>query len=370
MVHNLDTFSPPHTILRGKTYYLNIRVPKSHQQAYGPLVRAKLSNDVEQADNLAKHLANILKQNWSSKSNSKIDIEKVIAANRPRTTSMTEIAKEYIAVRRIDPAPVWVALKSLFEVAGDRPVTSYTRDDARAFLRHLQYSGNKTSTIRKRLSYVSAFINYAYQELEIDERVPFSRIVIPAEGEDAVKRGSFTIEQLRDGYSEAMASPSHIHALFPILGETGCRLAEIVGLKVNDVDFDNGVLHIAPNEMRRLKTAGSQRGIPLAFYAHQALLKAKDNTCCEWLFPMYIKPDGCYATHASNTLAKWTKRRWGLTAHSLRHTFRDRLRAIEAPLEAIDQLGGWSSISTIGSKYGQGYSIDHLKKYVAAIEIR
>ena len=85
---------------------------------------------------------------------------------------------------------------------------------------------------------------------------------------------------------------------------------------------------------------------------------------------MYIKPDGCYATHASNTLAKWTKRRWGLTAHSLRHTFRDRLRAIEAPLEAIDQLGGWSSISTIGSKYGQGYSIDHLKKYVAAREIR
>lgn len=31
------------------------------------------------------------------------------------------------------------------------------------------------------------------------------------------------------------------------------------------------------------------------------------------------------------------------TEHSLRHTFKDRLRAVETPLEALDQLGGWSS---------------------------
>ena len=51
------------------------------------------------------------------------------------------------------------------------------------------------------------------------------------------------------------------------------------------------------------------------------------------------------------------------------HTFRDRLRAAEVPLEAIDQLGGWSSISTIGSSYGQGYSIEHLKKYLDIISM-
>ena len=28
--------------------------------------------------------------------------------------------------------------------------------------------------------------------------------------------------------------------------------------------------------------------------------------------------------------------------HGLRHSFRDRLRAAEAPSELIDQLGGWS----------------------------
>jgi len=60
------------------------------------------------------------------------------------------------------------------------------------------------------------------------------------------------------------------------------------------------------------------------------------------------------ATHALNALGKWLKK--DLTAHSLRHTFRDRLRASGCPLELIDQIGGWSSIGTIGSKYGRGMS--------------
>ena len=44
MGYILDTSSPPpHTILRGRVYYFQLRVPKQHQQAYGPLVRARLS---------------------------------------------------------------------------------------------------------------------------------------------------------------------------------------------------------------------------------------------------------------------------------------------------------------------------------------
>ena len=90
----------------------------------------------------------------------------------------------------------------------------------------------------------------------------------------------------------------------------------------------------------------------------------------DWLFPQYIKEDGCYATHASNALNKWLKKDFdGLTAHSLRHTMRDRLRAAEVPLEAIDQLGGWSSVGGVGTRYGQGYSVGHLRQYIDMIAI-
>ena len=60
-----------------------------------------------------------------------------------------------------------------------------------------------------------------------------------------------------------MNSLTGIPLLFPILGETGCRLAEIVGLRIEDFDLDDRVLHIRPNDKRRLKTAGSERSLPL-----------------------------------------------------------------------------------------------------------
>ena len=39
------------------------------------------------------------------------------------------------------------------------------------------------------------------------------------------------------------------------------------------------------------------------------------------------------------------------------------------PLEMIDQIGGWSFIATIGSKYGQGYDLDALRKHLSVISL-
>ena len=56
-----------------------------------------------------------------------------------------------------------------------------------------------------------------------------------------------------------------------------------------------------------------------------------------------------------------------MTAHSLRHTFRDRLRASGCQLELIDQIGGWSSIGTIGSRYGRGYELGAVRDQLEGI---
>ena len=61
MSYNLDTSTPPHTILRGSTYYLNLRVPKAQQQLHGQIIRSKLSSDKDQANMLAEHVVRILK---------------------------------------------------------------------------------------------------------------------------------------------------------------------------------------------------------------------------------------------------------------------------------------------------------------------
>jgi integrase len=90
----------------------------------------------------------------------------------------------------------------------------------------------------------------------------------------------------------------------------------------------------------------------------------------KYLFPRYVRAGKCKADHASAALGKWLKKEFnGLTAHCLRHTFRDRLRAVECPLELIDQIGGWSSISSIGSSYGMGFDLKTIKKHLLRCSI-
>jgi len=279
------------------------------------------------------------------------------------------MAEEYLALREIGQAPPRSALSTFISLAGDRDVGTYTREDAKLFVHHLQLKGNKTATVRRRINSLSAILNYAYAELDLDKRNPFTRLIIRNEGDDAFKRGTFTNEQLKQGYDKAIASGSQVKLLMPLLGETGCRLAEIVGLELQDIDMQNDLIHIRPNSIRRLKTRNSERTLPLVGFAKVAMTLALHEANDRYLFPRYLKDGTCRATHASNALGKWLKKDFGLTAHSLRHTFRDRLRAVACPLEMIDQIGGWSSIGSIGSKYGQGYELGALREQLRRLTL-
>ena len=255
-------------------------------------------------------------------------------------------------------------------MVGDRDVSQYTREDAKLFVRHLEMRGNKTATIRRRINSLSAIFNYAYAELDLDKRNPFSRLIIKGEGDDSFKRGVFANGQLKQGYDKAIASDSQIKLLMPLLGETGCRLAEIVGLRLDDIELENDLIHIRPNAARRLKTRSSQRILPLVGYAKVAMEEALKASDGEYLFPRYIKDGKCKADHASAALNKWLKKDFdGLTAHCLRHTFRDRLRAVECPMDMIDQIGGWRSFGSIGNSYGKGYSIEHISEWMNAVNV-
>ena len=361
----------PYTLCRSGTYYYNRRVPKHAVKAYGPFIRQALSKCPEEAEAYAKRLGNVLEGSWSNTTSIQpVDIPTILSSFKPRSFHLTEIAEEYLSLRAIDEKPPRVALSGFISLAGDRDVSQYTREDAKLFVRHLEMKGNKTATIRRRINSLSAILNYAYAELDLDKRNPFSRLFIKGEGEDTHKRGTFTNEQLKWGYDKALASGSQIKLLMPLLGETGCRLAEIVGLKLEDIDLENDLIHIRPNSARRLKTRSSQRPLPLVGYAKLAIeqtFKQADET---YIFPRYIKGGKCYATHASNALNKWLKKDFdGLTAHCLRHTFRDRLRAMECPMDLIDQIGGWKSISSIGNGYGEGYRLEKVEAVMRDVKI-
>ena len=348
----------PYTLCRSGTYYYNRRVPKHAVKAYGPFIRQALSKCPEEAEAYAKRLGNVLEGSWSNTTSIQpVDIPTNLFSFRPRSFVLSGIAEEYLSLRAIDEKPPRVALSGFISLAGDRDVSQYPREGAKLFIRHLEIKGNKTATIRRRIISLSAILNYAYEELDLDKRNPFTRLFICNEGDDVFKRGTFTQEQLKLGYDKALASGSTVKLLMPLLGETGCRLAEIVGLRLDDIDLENSLIHIRPNSARRLKNKTSERVLPLVGYAKLAIEQALTQADDQWLFPQYIKSGHCYATHASNAVNKWLKNEFGgLTAHCLRHTFRDRLRAVECPMDMIDQIGGWRSVGGIGAGYGHGYS--------------
>ena len=231
------------TLVRNGSYYYNVRVPKDNVASHGQFIRFKLGDvsearssfikpeDVEQ---LVHRLTPFIYSSF--RSGSKLNYRAAAKTlTNPKTTLLSDMIYEYLSLRDISEKPVRLSVAALISVAGNRDVSDYTRQDVRAFLSYMKHREVKTATVRRRLNSLSAIFNYSYAELDVERRNPWTRVIIPREGSDVVKRGSFTDEQLLDGYRQALSSSSNAQLLFPILGETGCRLAEIVGMRVEDL---------------------------------------------------------------------------------------------------------------------------------------
>ena len=125
-----------------------------------------------------------------------------------------------------------------------------------------------------------------------------------------------------------------------------------------------------PYSHRTLKTKSSERVIPLAGSSLWAAQRIKESSANEFCFARYSNEEVCNSNSASAALNKWIKTIVGTDAviHGLRHSFRDRLREVEAPTELIDQLGGWS-LQSVGQSYGNGYAIENISKWMEKIVI-
>jgi integrase len=154
-----------------------------------------------------------------------------------------------------------------------------------------------------------------------------------------------------------------------MLLDTGMRLSEAAGLHVSDIHLEHEFpyVEVRPNKARRLKTANSKRIIPLvgdSLWAAQQVTANQQNYC----FPRYARDGYCNGNSASAALGKWMKNycKTGATVHGIRHAFRDRLRAVEAPVDLIDQLAGWS-VKSVGMSYGDGYDMCTAHHYISHI---
>jgi integrase len=259
----------------------------------------------------------------------------------------------------------------LKDCLGSRALDQYTSADAAQLRDWLIGRGLSSASVQRNFSSIRAVVNFVIQEHGLDCRNPFSGVYLPT---DAVKqkRRPIAIQDICRLQAACQSMDDDLRHLVGMISDTGMRLAEAVGLKVSDINVRCEYPHvlIKPHPHRRLKTASSERVVPLvgaSLWAAERLINQAESAYC---FSRYASNDKCNSNSASSAINKWIKTVVGSDAviHGLRHSFRDRLRATEAPTEVIDQLGGWS-LKTVGQGYGDGYQLDLLSNWMQKIAV-
>ncbi len=371
-----------YTYIRNGVYYFSRCVPKDLQKHYRSdrLVQSLRTRSPTKAKQAASLLAARLDEYWLDlrlRNSSPLFQDKFLESPIKVLSSaplLSEAKQLYLDLKGAGRSKVFVqsterTVSYLIQCHGDRPIDAYGGGDASGFRSWLVDRGLSSSSVKRVFSVVKAVINLAIGELGLDMRNVFTGIYLPDAG-DSQKRLAITGTNLALIQKACMTLDDDMRWLVGLLSDTGMRLGEAAGLFIDDIHLNADIPHvlITPHEHRSLKTASSKRTVPLvgtSLWAAQRILSSQQNGFC---FPRYNRQSITNTNSASAALNKWLKSVCSdqVVIHGLRHGLRDRLRAVEAPLEMIDQIGGWSQKS-VGQGYGDGYSVDHCHAWLRKV---
>ena len=380
LVIQMSKFRAPYLVRKRGIFYLQKRIPQQLKGHYGRnFVRKSLcTKDRLEASKLASQLVRGLEREWNellftvSATGSVYDLlhDKPIAL-----PTLSEARETYCEMKGRADDRRFVRYTSrvvseIVQLAGDKAINGYTRNDALMFRDSLLKREVSHNTVKRNFECIRAIWNFAARENGISDPNPFANMNY-GNGAAAVKRMPIPVDDLRKVQQLCYEKDDDIRWLIALLSDTGMRLAEAAGLAKEDVFLDAEIpyVRLCERPWRPLKTRSSERDVPLVGAALWAAKRAYDSSRNEYVFPRYCSEQGCKTDYASNSLNKWLRKHVpnGFVVHSFRHSMRDRLRAVECPAEIIDQIGGWTT-SGVGQQYGEGFTLKIIQRFVKQIE--
>jgi integrase/uncharacterized protein YcgL (UPF0745 family) len=360
-------------------YYFYRRVPKALLSHYPKprIVLALKTRQFRDALRQSQIISKRLDDQWFHMQLDAMGLDnvqsKLFQPVKPTAPLMSEATAFYLRLKGDGKDKVFIRaaqrnVASVIEVLGDRPINNYVSSEAGKLRDALLDKGLAVTSIKRMFGSIKAIINLAMAEHGIEGRNPFASIYMP--DETPSDRQPISLDDIRRIQNECKQVDDENRWLLALISDTGMRLSEAAGLAKSDIVLDADASHIKliPHPWRRLKTKGSERLVPLVGASLWAARRLQTNDS-SYAFPRYCDGKTCNANSASAALNKWLKP--SLTdhavVHSLRHSMRDRLRAVECPSDIIDQIGGWSS-SSVGSSYGKGYELPVLAKWMQMME--
>ena len=235
-------------------------------------------------------------------------------------------------------------------------------------------------TRQKNISFFKAAFKIYSDETDEDvtglNRI-FSNIVTDDEARrDKRPRRSFTPEEQGIFIKNVMDNEAdELKLLVQIMNATGARNSEVTGLELNDVKLDAEIPNIKyrDNSTRLLDKKGLERSVPISKELADDIKKYLEATELEQiLFPYWGKQSSYIQNKLSLVLTSHIENKRPhdirrLSAYSLRHSFIDKMDAVEMPLGIAMYLTGHGQHDAalrVHKQYGTGTPPEMHLKYV------
>jgi integrase/recombinase XerC len=237
-------------------------------------------------------------------------------------------------------------VRALLELAGSTPLADIHPNLARRFVAQLHARGLNGKSLARALSAWRTLYRYLARDHGVT-RNPFQGVRAPKSARTLPKALSPDEASRLVAMECDDALSVRDRAIFELFYSSGLRLAELVGLKLSDVDFDEAIV--------RVTGKGSKtRVVPVGRFALNAIrdwLEQRRRLASHEQQKLFLTARGTpLGPRAIQTrLRQWAVRQ-GLGQpvhpHMLRHSFASHVLQSSGDLRAVQEMLGHASIST------------------------